>query len=320
MKRTIITVILTLALSAFAIQAVEHTAFSGAGIVESTTGGFKFPDGSIQLSATSPPCTEITYLPYIILDAGVYCLTGNLEIGLTEDFAAIDIQSDNVVLDLNGWMLDGLSAGPDTQMRGIHCWKRKNITIRNGTVRGFGVGVDVSEIPPYVESQGHVVEDIRAVNNTLYGIWVKGIGNIVRRNNVVSTAGGSHEFGGVYGIYAEGDGIRIIDNDISQTAASVGTDRASAIYILRANGVVVEGNRIDDVTSDGADSFGVVIDGSFPTSTSVLVVGNRISNVSANGSASGVSYNESSTGKYKDNLTHNVGTAFTGGTPVGVND
>lgn len=53
MKRTIITVIITLALTAFAIHAVEQTAFSGAGIIESTTGGFKFPDGTVQLSAAS---------------------------------------------------------------------------------------------------------------------------------------------------------------------------------------------------------------------------------------------------------------------------
>jgi hypothetical protein len=52
MKRTIITVILTLVFSAFAIQAVEQTAFSGAGIIHSTIGGFKFPDGSVQTEAT----------------------------------------------------------------------------------------------------------------------------------------------------------------------------------------------------------------------------------------------------------------------------
>jgi hypothetical protein len=51
MKRIVITMILTLALTAFAIQAVEQTAFSGAGIIESTTGGFKFPDGSVQTTA-----------------------------------------------------------------------------------------------------------------------------------------------------------------------------------------------------------------------------------------------------------------------------
>jgi hypothetical protein len=53
MKQTIITAILTLVFTASAIHAVEQTAFSGAGVIESSTGGFKFPDGSIQTSAVA---------------------------------------------------------------------------------------------------------------------------------------------------------------------------------------------------------------------------------------------------------------------------
>lgn len=52
MKRTVITVILTLAFTAFAIHAVGQTVFKAAGVIESTEGGFKFPDGSVQLSAS----------------------------------------------------------------------------------------------------------------------------------------------------------------------------------------------------------------------------------------------------------------------------
>ncbi|MCW8941613.1 MAG: hypothetical protein OQK93_00390 [Gammaproteobacteria bacterium] len=51
MKRTIITLILASTFTAFAIHAVEQKAFSGAGIIESTTGGFMFPDGTVQTSA-----------------------------------------------------------------------------------------------------------------------------------------------------------------------------------------------------------------------------------------------------------------------------
>lgn len=51
MKRTIITAIFSLAFAAFAIHARDQTAFKGAGIIESTAGGFRFPDGSVQLSA-----------------------------------------------------------------------------------------------------------------------------------------------------------------------------------------------------------------------------------------------------------------------------
>jgi hypothetical protein len=53
MKRTIITAILTLVFTAYAIHAVEQTAFSGAGVIESSTGGFKFPDSTVQLTAVT---------------------------------------------------------------------------------------------------------------------------------------------------------------------------------------------------------------------------------------------------------------------------
>ena len=51
MKQIIITAILTFTFTTFAIHAVEQTAFSGDGIIESTSGGFKFPDGTVLTSA-----------------------------------------------------------------------------------------------------------------------------------------------------------------------------------------------------------------------------------------------------------------------------
>ena len=110
MNRTIIRAILTLTLTAFAIQAVAQNAFSGAGTIESTSGGFKFPDGTVQLSATLPPCIAITFLPFNIIEEGVYCFTGNLETSMASG-SAISINVDNVVINLNGWTLDGLDAG-----------------------------------------------------------------------------------------------------------------------------------------------------------------------------------------------------------------
>lgn len=52
MKRIVITAIVTFALTAFAVHAVQ-TAFTGAGVIESTVGGFKFPDGSVQTTAVA---------------------------------------------------------------------------------------------------------------------------------------------------------------------------------------------------------------------------------------------------------------------------
>jgi hypothetical protein len=51
MKRLGFVLLLSLVCAAFAVQAVEQTSFSAAGVIESQSGGFKFPDGTIQSSA-----------------------------------------------------------------------------------------------------------------------------------------------------------------------------------------------------------------------------------------------------------------------------
>ena len=55
-------------------------------------------------------CTAITSLPAVITVQGIYCFTGNLSTAITTG-NAIEIQTNNVVLDLNGFKLGGLAAG-----------------------------------------------------------------------------------------------------------------------------------------------------------------------------------------------------------------
>jgi hypothetical protein len=129
-------------------------------------------------------CTPITALPAIITVQGIYCLTGNLNTALSFG-NTVDIQTNNVTIDLNGWKLGGLAAGPGTVANGIHALDQKNITVRNGTVRGFFRGI-------YLEgsnSQGNLVEDIRAEQNRVVGIWTQGRGDIVRHNHVFALRG-----------------------------------------------------------------------------------------------------------------------------------
>ena len=143
-----------------------------------------------SVHAETVNCTPITALPAVITVQGIYCFKGDLTTAMTSG-NAIDIQTNNVVLDLNGFKLGGLAAGLGTSAVGIHADNRQNITIKNGTVRGFFQGILLGGGGP---SQGHVVEDIRADQNTLEGIQVQGAGNIVRNNQVVAT-GGSTFFG-----------------------------------------------------------------------------------------------------------------------------
>jgi hypothetical protein len=313
MKRIIITVILTLTLTAFAIQAVDQTAFSGAGVIESTAGGFKFPDGSVQQTAVTPGCTAITYVPYVILDEGVYCFTGNLVMNEASG-TAISINADNVVIDLNGWVLEGLAAGTATLAKGIYGNLRKNVTIRNGTIRGFSVGILLEDsTPPHIISKGHIIENIRADQNTLEGIWVDGTGHIIRNNQVVDTGNGTAE--GInrsaQGIRARGQEAIILDNEVINVTCT----NSSHCYGLRldSSGAVVEGNRIHGIVSEGP-SYGILV----VNADDVMIVNNRLYD-----SQYGIFFSPEeggSSGKFRDNLTTSVTTPFTGGNDAGGND
>jgi parallel beta-helix repeat protein len=229
-------------------------------------------------------CTAIASLPYVISAQGVYCFTGHLNTSITVG-NAITVNANNVIIDLNGYKLGGLSAGLGTTAVGIYATQRSNITIRNGTVRGFLQGIWLDDPSPYTTSQGHVIEDIRADQNTLTGIYVDGSGNIIRNNLVVTTGGATCCGANVdaTGIVASGSGPRVLNNDVIEVTAQ-GTGMARGVY------------------------FG------FGTTTGALAVNNRITQATR-----GIDYG-ANTGKYRDTLTFGVGAPSTGGTDAGNNN
>ena len=236
--------------------------------------------GPTLARAETVNCTAITTLPLIISTQGIYCFTGHLSTSLTTG-AAIDIQTNNVIIDLNGFKLGGLAAGFGTQAIGFQAANRQNVTIKNGTIRGYLKGISLTDSGG---SQGHVVEDVRADQNTFVGIEVNGAGNIVRNNQVVTT-GGSTTFGAnasAQGILMAGSGPRALNNDVINTFKA-------------GTGV----------------STGILFNGA----TGAFAVNNRITSADR-----GIAYDSGATGKYRDNLTFGVTTPFTGGTAVGTND
>jgi hypothetical protein len=236
--------------------------------------------GIPALRAETVGCMPIVAVPTTITTPGIYCLTGNLAMGMTP-VVAITIAASNVVLDLNGWMLDGAAAGPDTVSDGIRAHSQQNITIRNGTVRGFRIGIGLSDSAPYT-SNGYVVEDIRAAQNLSMGMYVVGRGSIVRRNQVVATGSTvTSALANAYGIIIGGPQSRVLDNDVMATT-SHGTLPAFGVYFLNN-------------APDG------------------LVVGNRITHASV-----GVLIDTPNI-KYRDNVTSGVTTPYSGGTDVGNN-
>ena len=225
-------------------------------------------------------CTAITTLPAAITEQGSYCFTGHLSTSITSGIA-IEIRANNVVLDLNGFNLDGFAAGARTFAYGIVGLNVQNITIKNGTIRGFFTGIWLADTEL---SPGQVVENIRAEQNTYTGIKVEGLGAIVRNNQVLAT-GGSTIFEDAFGISVLGNGTRVVNNDVIRT-----------------------------VKQGRGTSLGIII-----FATGALAVNNRITEADI-GIGFFVSSVIRSTGKYRDNLTFDVTTPYVNGTDAGNNN
>ena len=223
---------------------------------------------------------------------------------------AITIAVDFVVLDLNGFKIGGGSAGLGTQANGVRATNRKNITVKNGNIRGFYRAVFLEDTSgTFTVSQGHLVEDVRADQNTFEAIRVEGRGNVVRNNQVVDTTGTTVGVNpDVAGLKVVGPGSRILNNDVTETVA-VGAGNAFGIEASSAQGAVIENNRVGN-SAVLASTTGI----SIMASDDVMVAFSRLARLGA-----GIVFS-ASTGKYTENLTSGVTVPYTGGTDAGNNN
>ena len=130
----------------------------------------------------------IVAVPYTISAPGHYCFQGNVVTAMTAG-NAITINADDVLLDLNGFALDGTPAGTATAANGIFTSDRRRITVRNGAVRGFFDGIQLGAGGTRVANI--TVERMRTDRNAV-SIAVRGLGGgHVVRDNVVTNSGGS---------------------------------------------------------------------------------------------------------------------------------
>lgn len=244
---------------------------------------FSLALGTASSQAETIQCKVIDVVPITISAPGVYCLKANKNTNITSG-NAITINANNVVLDLNGFRLNGSASGKSVLTNGIFSQNLSNITIKNGTIEGYGVGIFLAAGLPSA-AKGYVVEEIRAFGNFFLGMEVQGLGAIIRNNHVLVT-GGSTAFGpnlSPAGIVASGIAPRVLNND------------------------VVRVTKLGGGTATGITFAG------FASSVDGLAVNNRITEADV-----GIFFAIS--GKFRDNLTTDVATPFVGGTDAGNND
>jgi len=242
------------------------------------------------LSYGEPSCRGVTAFPANLNAPGVYCLSYKyIDFPMTTG-TLITISADNVVFDLNGATLDGTTPNRTTSgspSYGIRSFNHSNITVRNGTVKGFTYGISLTAPLGYVgavrKSHHFLIENMQVVNSNTSGIELLGYDSVIR-GNIVAHTGGSQVFSGdVFGIRVGGGGVHVIDNDVSYTVPHL--NHPGATY-----GIGVAGGR------------------------DLLFVKNRIGEAPV-GIGGSVNW-----GKYRDNITLNVATPYTGGTDIGNNN
>lgn len=137
----------------------------------------------------------ISQLPFTIVEPGSYYVTQNLVAGPGD---GIDINASHVTLDLGGFSMVGAGASAGT---GIATSNSQAITIRNGVIRNWGVGV-------HAENSSDVrLEGLRALDNAFYG-FVLGPSTVV--DNCVASGNA------LYGILSNFKGSTILRSEASR--------------------------------------------------------------------------------------------------------
>jgi hypothetical protein len=190
---------------------------------------FDFPGGLMRLpsfalaagflgavlpaAAEVTDCTVVPSVPFEITTQGVHCLKSDFDTALASG-VAITVRANNVTLDMNGHKLGNLAAGPGTQAVGISV-AGSNVTVRNGRVRGYAVGVSLGNV------QGGVVEDLRIDSCWQRGILAAGGAHLIQRNFVLNTGGTTDaQATAITGIAVSSSNTTVADNQVWKTVSA----------------------------------------------------------------------------------------------------
>ncbi len=180
------------------------------------------------------------YGPVVITMPGIYVLQNDIRV---RRGIGIEIRASDVVIDLNGFSIIGPGT-KDTRAIGIYAFKQNRIEIRNGTIQGLLYGVLLSAHQDSVirnrtgfTTGGHVISNLRLVNNTFRGVRVEGRGNIVRNNLVINTGGTSvHHEAYAFGIEVTGPGSLVENNIVNNSIGTGQTGEGVGISVSTLGG------------------------------------------------------------------------------------
>lgn len=197
--------------------------------------------------AHAQTCQNITSVPRTITAAGRYCLSGDLSMSQTTG-AAITVAANDVTVDLMGRTLSGLGAGTSTRAAGVYALNRQRVTVRNGRMVGFYVGVHLDIT---TDSRGHIVEGLRFERSRWKAIKLEGFDNIMRNNLVLDTGGAGHHVDGVAACENNYNGsVQALNNTIINVGVGEPDASPDGMMLYCLNAIAV-GNRLVNVGDSG---------------------------------------------------------------------
>jgi Periplasmic copper-binding protein (NosD)/Right handed beta helix region len=255
------------------------------------------PSWLCPMPVSSPNGTPITSCGQTVTDDAV----------LSQDLSCpgsdgIVVGSSGITIDLNGHVLrgDGV-AGHD----GISVDTYDQVTIRNGTVRNFGYGIDATN-----GAAGLAVSNMVVSGSTMDGVFALDAGvkitkTTVARNGLKGiTVGDSASVtsttavGNAYGIEMQGSGLSLRSTSaVGNTQIGVLVDGNSASIASAtasgngSRGISVTGNSVSikSTTVSGNGAFGIVVAGDAPVLNGNRADGNGFPGGASDGVGKGIS-------------------------------
>jgi hypothetical protein len=168
--------------------------------------------------------TVINSVPYTITASGTYILGSDLTFFPTSG-TAITVNTQIVTIYLNGHYIHN-PAGAANSAYAIYSDNKANITVKNGEIVGFYVGVYLDNPSAGTLNSGNLVESIRMTNCT-FGIFLtRGAASVFQNNQISTTVAGSEGIG-----FFAGGGNRVNGNVVSGYSSSSGIASNGGNYI-----------------------------------------------------------------------------------------
>jgi len=167
--------------------------------------------------ALAGAATIIDRLPYTITAPGRYELQRDLT---TNGSNGITVQAANVVIDLKGFSITG-----DGTANGVAVASQTNVTVRNGMISGFYIGVVL------VGVQSRAI-NLQLVNND-FGVATGGKACAVQDCFIVGL--GTNHTGVGVGLYKSSSGILVKGNQISEFMTGINDFSADGFHAFTGN-------------------------------------------------------------------------------------